>query len=73
MTTGHIAEQVTIGAIAGVGRGMAVTLLAHFTMLHKDWPPAGRGAVVLTLAVLFAGMYVVTLAQRDRVLAIRPY
>jgi 4-hydroxybenzoate polyprenyltransferase len=72
-TSGHIAEQVTIGAIAQVGRGMAITLLAHFTMLHKGWPPAGRGLVMLTLGILFATTYLVTLAQRDRVLAIRPY
>lgn len=72
-TTGHIAEQATIGAIAQVGRGMAVTLLAHFTMLHQGWPPAGRGLVIVTLGFLFIGMYLVRLAQRDQVLAIRPY
>lgn len=72
-TTGFIAEQVIIGAIAQIGRGMAITLLAHFTMLHQGWSTAGRGLVVVTLAVFFAGMYAVTLAQRDRVLAIRPY
>ncbi len=72
-TRGHVPEQVTIGAIAQVGRGMAVTLLAHFTMLRKGWSPAQRGVVTLTLAILFVGTYLVTLAQRDRVLAIRPY
>lgn len=72
-TTGHIAEQVTIGAIAQVGRGMAITLLAHFSMLEKGWPAAGRAVMVLTLGILFAGTYVVMLDQRERVLAIRPY
>ncbi len=72
-TTGRIAEQVTIGAIAQVGRGMAMTLLAHLTMLHKGWSPTAQVVITLTLATLFVGTYLVTLAQRDRVAAIRPY
>lgn len=72
-TTGHIPEQVTIGAIAQIGRGMAVTLLAYFTTLHQGWSPGSRGLVTVALAVLFISTYVVRLAQRDRVLAIRPY
>lgn len=72
-TRGHIAEQVTIGAIAQVGRGMAITLLAHFSMLHEGWSAAGRLVMILTLGILFAGTYVVMLDQRERVLAIRPY
>lgn len=62
-----------IGAIAQVGRGMAVTVLAHFIMVHKGWSSAGQAAVVLALVVAFAGMYVATLGERTRVSSIRPY
>lgn len=72
-TTGHVAEQVTIGAIAQVGRGMAITLLTHFTMLSRGWSADRYGVVTVVLAGLFVGMYAVTLAQRDRAPAIRPY
>lgn len=70
---GPVAEQVVIGAIAHTGRGMGVTLLAHLTMVQKGWTPVEQGMVLLTLVALFVGLYVTTLAERERVLAIRPY
>jgi 4-hydroxybenzoate polyprenyltransferase len=72
-TDGYVAQQVVIGAIAQAGRGMAVILLAHLTMGGKGWAPLAQGIVVAGLALLYAGMYATTLAERERVLAIRPY
>src|SRR5205085_2049107 len=44
------------------------------TYLVRHGRPAPRQAVVLAaLAAVYAGLYVTTLGQRDRVLAIRPY
>ena len=40
--TDHAEEQVTIVAIAQVGRGMCITLLAHLTMVAKGWSPGPR-------------------------------
>lgn len=70
---GRIAEQVVIGAIAQAGRGMAVTLLAHLTMLEKGWPALAQALVTAMIAVVFLDLYLATLAMRDRVEAIRPY
>jgi 4-hydroxybenzoate polyprenyltransferase len=73
--TDHVEEQVTIVAIAQVGRGMCITLLAHLTMVAKDWTPGLQAAAVLVLTALFATAYATTMAQRHRVPAalIRPY
>ena len=73
--TDHAEEQVTIVAIALVGRGMCITLLAHLTMVGKGWAPGPQAAAVLVLAALFAGLYASTVAQRQRVPAalIRPF
>jgi 4-hydroxybenzoate polyprenyltransferase len=73
--TGHVEEQVTIAAIAQVGRGMCITVLAHLTMVAKGWPPGAQTAAVLVLAALFAGAYAGTVGQRRRVPAelVRPY
>jgi 4-hydroxybenzoate polyprenyltransferase len=72
-TSGLVPEQVVIGAIAQAGRDMGVTLLAHLTMVAKGWPSSAQAAVLVVLGMLYAGMYVTTLAQRERVTAIRPY
>lgn len=72
-TDGYVAQQVVIGAIAQTGRGMGVVLLAHLTMVGKGWGPPAQALVVVVLALLYAGMYAATLAERERVLAIRPY
>jgi 4-hydroxybenzoate polyprenyltransferase len=67
--TGHAEEQVTIVAVAQVGRGMCVTLLAHMTMVARGWAPGRQAVAVLVLAALFAGTYASTVAQRRRVRA----
>jgi 4-hydroxybenzoate polyprenyltransferase len=73
--TDHAEEQVTIVAIAQVGRGMCITLLAHLTMVAKGWSPGAQAAMILVLAALFVGTYASTVAQRHRIPAalIRPY
>ncbi len=72
-TTGHVAEQVAIGAIAQTGRGTAIVVLAHLTMVAKGWGTTPQAVVVVVLTLLYAGLYAATLSERDRVLAIRPY
>ncbi len=72
-TTGHVAEQVVIGAIAQTGRGTAIVLLAHLTMVTKGWSPAMQAAVIVTVTLLYAGMYAATLAERERVATLRPW
>ena len=70
---GFVRQQVVIGAIAVCGRGMGVTLLAHLTMAGQGWAAVAKAMVVATVSLLYMGMYRVTLAQRERVLTIRPY
>jgi hypothetical protein len=72
-TSGPVAEQVVIGAIAQTGRGTAIVVLAHLTMVGKGWSTHAQGLVVGMLALLFTGLYAGTLSERDRVAAIRPY
>jgi 4-hydroxybenzoate polyprenyltransferase len=72
-TRGLVPQQVVIGAIAQAGRGMGVALLAYLTMVAKGWSASAQAAVLVVLGMLYAGMYVTTLAQRERVTAIRPY
>ncbi|HEX2047809.1 MAG TPA: UbiA family prenyltransferase [Acidimicrobiales bacterium] len=72
-TSGRVAEQVVIGAIAQTGRGTAILLLAHLTMVGKGWSDPAQALVVVTLTLLYAGLYAATLSEGDRVLAIRPY
>ena len=75
VATDHAEEQVTIVAIAQVGRGMCITLLAHLTMVAEGWTPGRQAVAVLVLATLFAAAYASTVSQRLRVPAalIRPY
>lgn len=72
---GYIAEQVLIGAIAQIGRGMGITLLAHLTMAAKAWSLEGQTLVHLALAFVFVYLYLETAAQRESVSAatIRPF
>jgi 4-hydroxybenzoate polyprenyltransferase len=72
-TEGLVGQQVVIGAIAQTGRGMGIVLLAHLTMAGKGWGSTVQGVVIVVLALLYAGLYATTLAERERVLAIRPY
>jgi 4-hydroxybenzoate polyprenyltransferase len=69
------AEQVVIGAIAQLGRGMGITLLAHLTMTTKQWSADQQSVVYVALGFLFLGMYRAMFAERETVttLAIRPY
>ena len=72
---GFVAEQVVIGAIAQVARGMGITLLAHLTMSTEGWSLADQTPIHLLLAGTFIYMYLETAARRDRVTAaaIRPF
>ncbi len=72
-TADPVAEQVVIGAIAACGRGMGIVLLAHLTMVGKEWPSAAQALVLVALVAFSVGTYVTTLAQKHRVEAIRPY
>jgi 4-hydroxybenzoate polyprenyltransferase len=66
------AERAAIAAVAVVGRAMAITLLAHYSMVNEGWP-AGRSALVLgVLAAVFSAKYAATLAVRHREPALRP-
>jgi len=66
-------EQHLIGAIAQAGRGMAITLLAHFTMASKGWPPGRQAVVLLLVTAVFVGMYAAAVAERERVPAPQPF
>lgn len=59
----HLAESAIIAGIAIVGRGMAVSLLAHFSMLDLGHPVWMQAIVCATLTVLFlwaAGLVLTT-------------
>lgn len=68
-------SQVVIGAIAQVGRGMGVTLLAHLTMAAKAWSLADQTLVHVAIAAVFVVLYLETAAQRETVdaTALRPF
>jgi 4-hydroxybenzoate polyprenyltransferase len=72
---GYAAEQVIIGAIAQIGRGMAITLLAHFTMVAEGWSFTQQSLVTAALALMFVGIYREIIAEREAVplAAVRPY
>jgi 4-hydroxybenzoate polyprenyltransferase len=48
-------DEAIIAAIAITGRGMALILLAHLTMITTQWSPAAHLTVLVALAVLTAG------------------
>jgi 4-hydroxybenzoate polyprenyltransferase len=60
----HTQQQVIIGAIAHVGRGMAITLLAYLTMLQRAWSYGDQTLVQVALAVLFVWWYLEATAER---------
>lgn len=68
-------SQVIIGAIAVVGRGMAITLLAHLTMLAKAWAETDQMVLHLAVACAFVWVYLETLGQRETLAAdaVRPF
>jgi hypothetical protein len=72
---GFVADQVVIGGIAQVGRGMAITLLAHLTMTSEGWAVRDQSIVQLVLASTMVYLYMETVARRRTapVAAIRPY
>lgn len=49
-------DSALIAAIAIVGRGMLVTLYAHFAMLAAHWSVAAASAVIVALTVIVVGM-----------------
>ena len=67
--------QVVIGAIANVGRGMGITLLAHLTMVARGWPLADQALIHVAIASVFVVLYLETVAQRETVdaTALRPF
>lgn len=67
-----VAEQAAIGAVAVVGRAMAITLLAHYSMLNEGWPAGRAAAVLVVLAAVLGAKYGATLRRRDREPAVRP-
>jgi 4-hydroxybenzoate polyprenyltransferase len=48
-------DEALIGAVAIVGRGLMVTLLAHLAAVGAGWPATTASALVLAVLVLFAG------------------
>ena len=74
-TRSFVSEQVIIGAIANVGRGVCITVLAYFTMASKGWSTGRQDLVYFSLAFLFVGMYRATIAERGKVTleAVRPF
>ncbi len=68
-----ISEQVVIGAIAQAGRGLAVLVLAQLTMVDKGWSDGAMTIVLVAVAGTFTSLYAVALADRQRVLELRPF
>jgi 4-hydroxybenzoate polyprenyltransferase len=48
-------DEALIAAVAIVGRGMILLLLAHLSMIAAGWPPLAYGAVTAALCLLIAG------------------
>jgi 4-hydroxybenzoate polyprenyltransferase len=71
----YAAEQVIIGAIAHLARGMGITVLAYFTMVGKGWSTGRQDLVFAALAVVFVGMYRAMIVERTTVTleALRPF
>ena len=70
-----VEEQVVIGAIAQVGRGMGISLLAFYTMTAKGWTSSTQGLVFGMLGLVFVGTYWVAVTERHQVTAaaVRPF
>jgi 4-hydroxybenzoate polyprenyltransferase len=54
-------DEILISAIAIIGRGMVVMLLAHLSMADASWPILRSSLVITALAVLTAGQAVAML------------
>src|SRR5205814_1467372 len=48
-------EQALISAIAIIGRGMIVTLLAHYSMQGAGWPPITTATALALLGLIVIG------------------
>jgi hypothetical protein len=48
-------EEAVISAIAIIGRGLVLSLLAHLSLLDAHWPKPGYHAVMTALVVIVAG------------------
>lgn len=71
----YVADQVVIAAIAQIGRGMCISVLAHLTMASESWPVADQTVVHVLVAIAFAGLYADALGARRtaNLAAVRPY
>lgn len=65
-------QQRFIAGIAGMGRMLTLTLLAHFTMAGRDFSLLRSTAFLVALGVLGVGRYVETIRLSDES-AYRPY
>jgi 4-hydroxybenzoate polyprenyltransferase len=54
-STGARRDTALIAAIAIMGRGLLVTLYAHFAMTAAHWSTAAVSAIITALSVVFAG------------------
>jgi 4-hydroxybenzoate polyprenyltransferase len=62
----HRREEALVAAIAIVGRGMIVALLAHLSMTRVGWPAWAAGAVLVVLTAVTAGQAVLMARQGPR-------
>lgn len=72
---GYVTDQVVIAAIALVGRGMCITVLAHLTMTAEGWAAADQALLQVLVGAAFVALYAETAAARRsvRLAAIRPF
>ena len=62
----HRREEALVAAIAIVGRGMIVALLAHLSMTPVGWPAWAAAAVLAVLTAVTAGQAVLMARQGPR-------
>lgn len=72
---GHLPGQVVIGAIARIGRGMSISLLAHLTMTAEAWTPERQSVVHVLVAGAAVALYAeLVVSRQDAAVAVaRPY
>ena len=68
---GHLRDESIISALAIVGRGMLLLLLAHLEMRTAHWSPVAYTAVLATLTVAF-GAQAVSMLRRGFKVPARP-